>query len=111
MKLNSENIKKIICIVFAAIIFSEIVQNIGLVVDFIKYILGVFMPFILCGAISFILNVPMKKIESFLFRKSDKMKGAKRFFAFFITLLVGIFIISMATNHGKCKIYEKLQTN
>ena len=59
MDLNKENIRKIKeLIVFTALILIGLWKY-TLVLDILKFILGILMPFLIGGAIAFVLNVPM----------------------------------------------------
>ena len=74
MDLNKENIRKIKeLIVFTALILIGLWKY-TLVLDILKFILGILMPFLIGGAIAFVLNVPM----SFLERHILAMKNGKR---------------------------------
>ena len=65
--LNKENMKKIMCLILFTILVLVGVQNIGLVLAGVAFILGILFPFILGGAMAFVLNVPMTALEKRLF--------------------------------------------
>lgn len=98
MNLSKENVKKIIFIIFGAILFYEILENIGNIVICINKIISILFPFILGGAIAFIINVPMKHIEKHLFmkRKGEKIKTVRRATALFITITAFLGVIAFA---------------
>ena len=76
MNLDKETIKKIRgLIVFTAIILIGL-WNYEVVLDGLGFIGRVIFPFVLGGAIAFVLNVPMHFIEEKFFR-SKKMKKNK----------------------------------
>jgi len=97
MDFNRENMKKIFCIIlFAGAVFWG-AGNVSTLRDILSYILGVVFPFILGGCIAFILNVPMRFIESTFFdkyggRHIKLVKKIKRPVSFILTLL---FVISL----------------
>lgn len=67
MDLNKENIRKIKeLIVFTALILIGLWKY-TLVLDILKFILGILMPFLIGGAIAFVLNVPMSFLERHIF--------------------------------------------
>ena len=69
MNLDKETIKKIRgLIVFTAIILIGL-WNYEVVLDGLGFIGRVIFPFVLGGAIAFVLNVPMHFIEEKVFRK------------------------------------------
>ena len=77
MNLTKENMKKILLIITFTILVFTSIQNIPIVVKGFKFILGIIFPFIIGGAIAFILNVPMKMIERIF--KNVKNSKAKKF--------------------------------
>lgn len=97
MELNKETIKKIIGILFAGIVFYCGLQNLPVVLSALKYVIGIFLPFLLGGAIAFILNIPMRHIEKYLFPANPKLASLRRPLAFVITLLllIGILVLVM----------------
>lgn len=98
MELNKSNIKKILLIIFAAMIFFYALNNVGIVMDFFGMIINLFFPFILGCAIAFIINVPMNKIEKILFSKakSRSLKKAGRPVSLVITILLVLAVLAGA---------------
>lgn len=64
--------KKILLIVLISIIFYLTLQNLSSVINYAKKILGLLSPFLIGLVIAFILNVPMKMLESIFFPSSKK---------------------------------------
>ncbi len=95
MDLNKETIKKIIFILFSAIAFYCALQNASVVIAVFFHILGLFMPFLLGGAIAFILNIPMSRIEGLLFKKDERFRSLHRPLAYLITLLLTIGVLTL----------------
>lgn len=90
---NKKDVKKIIFVIFSAILFYLGVQNIGIVMDAAGWFFGVISPFVLGAVIAFIVNVPMSRIEYHLFQKrSSKMKG-QRAISFVVTLALVITVL------------------
>ena len=79
MELNKENIKKIRWLIAFAVLLYLGVQNLSVVLKYIKLLWGLLLPFILGGAMAFVLNVPMSFLERHLFGKvkEKKTKGAQ----------------------------------
>lgn len=68
--------KKIICLITFAVLLYVGSLNFSTVLKYVVAFWGLLAPFILGGAIAFILNVPMKWIEGHVFGKGKK-KGNK----------------------------------
>lgn len=97
MNLDKENMKKIRgLIVFTAIILVG-VWNYKVVLDGLGFIGSVIFPFVLGGAIAFVLNVPMRYIEERLFgsKKMKKNKAAQRLARPASFLLTLIFVVGI----------------
>ncbi len=100
MELNSKNIKKILLIIFfGALIFSA-VQNIGMVFNGIKTVLGVFSPVITALCIAFVLNVLLTALETKVFKFWDKAKKPfvlklKRPVCLVLTYLAALGIVAL----------------
>ena len=70
--------KAIIFTGIAIILFYWCIGNLSTIGNWLQYVLGLVSPFILGGAIAFIVNVPMRNIEKKLFQgkcgKADSHK-------------------------------------
>ncbi|MSS64456.1 AI-2E family transporter [Velocimicrobium porci] len=98
MNLNKKNVNKIRGLILFAILLFVMAQNITSIFDFVMTIIGLIFPFILGACIAFILNVPMKAIETTLFRKNDSGKLVYKFkrpisLVLSILLVIGIVFI------------------
>lgn len=91
--LSRSNIKKILLIAFAIIIFFLALQNLGSVGHALGKVWSVLYPFVLGGAIAFIINVPMKALETHVFKKPFK---GRRLVSYLITLIVILGLIALA---------------
>ena len=63
MKEESTSIKKMVLVIFFAVVLYTISQNISNILNILTTILNIFLPFLLGCAIAFILNIPMNMIE------------------------------------------------
>lgn len=72
MELNKKNILRLILIIFAAILFFTLVQNLDATTAVIGSILRILSPFILGICMAFIVNVPMRFLEVKVFAKAGK---------------------------------------
>lgn len=95
MILDKKTIWKIIGIITAAAIIFAIFRNFTAVLDFIKGVAAIFLPFVVGAAIAFVINVPMRAIEKKLFPKSGKLDKVRRPLAFVLTLLAVVAVVSV----------------
>ncbi len=95
MTLDKKTIWKIIGIITAAAIILAIFRNFTTVLDFIKGVAAIFLPFAVGAAIAFVINVPMRAIEKNLFPKSRKLDKVRRPLAFVLTLLAVLAVVSV----------------
>lgn len=91
MKIEKKTIYRIFLCVLGCIAFYWLLHETDRVKTVIQYLGGIFSPFLLGGVIAFILNVPMRAIESKLkFIKSEK---PQRIAAILLTLLaIGLVV-------------------
>lgn len=76
MDLNKENMKRIMTLIVFTILVLLGLQNIGLVLGGLFFLLNILFPFILGGALAFVLNLPMQAIERRLFG-GEKLRQSK----------------------------------
>lgn len=67
LNLNKDNIKKLLLIIVFAIAVFTAFQKLDLIFYYIGLTLSISLPFIIGGAIAFVLNVPMSAIEKYIF--------------------------------------------
>ena len=72
MDLNKENMRKIRELIVFTIVILIGLWKYTLIADFLGFILNIIFPFLLGGAIAFILNVPMSFLESKIFGNDGK---------------------------------------
>lgn len=75
-------------------------EHINIVFGFLTWLLGILTPFILAGVFIFILNVPLKLIEKYLFRSKKKPAGplkerSRRPIAIALSITIFVFIIGV----------------
>ena len=78
--------KYLLAVVCGGVAFYCALQNLGTVFTALGWLLGVLWPFLLGGAIAFILNVPMRAIERQLFPKKRRLNRLRRPLALVLTL-------------------------
>lgn len=76
MELNRENMRKIKELIVFTILILIALWKYTLVLDLLSFIFGILFPFLLGGAIAFVLNVPMNFIERKVFAPAVE-KGNK----------------------------------
>jgi len=72
MNLNRETMKKLMLLIAFTVLLLVGVQRLNVVFGAIGFLWNICFPFILGGAIAFILNVPMTALEKQLFPDKDK---------------------------------------
>ena len=98
MQWNKQNIKWLLLVIFSGIAFFCVLQNLRLVFAACKGLIGILAPFLLGGAIAFILNVPMRAIERYLTPRNGKPSSLRRTAALLLTLLAFAGVIGLACN-------------
>lgn len=96
MEISKQTKKHLIQIIAFAILLYCGIEHFGVVIAVFRFILGILMPFLIGGAIAFVLNVPMKKIEKHLFAKNKKMERFKRPLAYVLALLCVLGVLTLA---------------
>jgi len=92
---DREDFKKWMFLILFGVLSYFLVNNLILLWNIIVTIFNVFLPFILGGAIAFILNIPMTKIENFILKrvKNDKLKPLIRIVSIALSLIIFVLII------------------
>ena len=100
MELNKENMKKIRWLIAFSVLLYLGVQNLDVVLKYVKIVWGLLLPFVLGGAMAFVLNVPMAFIERHVFgkakEKEDRRGRAAAKFARPVSLLFSIVLVVLA---------------
>ncbi len=108
--MDRKTVKTLIGIIFAGILFYVVLENLGVVLNGLRAVIGVSMPFILGACIAFIINVPMKGVEKLLRQKTDRLKKTLRPVSFIITLALVTGVIAIAMNIIIPQLGETLYT-
>ena len=98
MKLDKENMRKLKELILFTIIILIALWNYTLLFNWIRFAFGIIFPFLLGGAIAFVLNVPMSFLEEKIFgnRYMKEKKVARRLarpLSFVLTLLIVIGVV------------------
>lgn len=91
IKINDKNHRSLLKVVIISIIFYFILYNITEVWKFLGYFVGILSPFILGGALAFVIKIPMNFIENKLL-KNMKNKNRKRGLSIFLSILI-VFLV------------------
>ena len=114
MELNKNNIKKLLGLITFTVLLYVGLQNLLLVMGALYFVFDLIFPFILGAAIAFIINVPMKAIESRFFSKVSKPNSfrnkLKRPISLIITLLLVIGVVVMVMLMVVPEIINTLRT-
>lgn len=98
MNLDKENLKKIRGLILFTIVVLIVLWKYSLVLDALAFVLRIVFPFLLGGAIAFILNVPMHFLEKTLFyNKKGKVwvQRLARPLSLVLTILFVLGVISL----------------
>lgn len=77
MELSNETVRKIRGLVVFTALITACLWKYDVVVKALAFVFHIILPFVLGGAIAFVLNVPMNFVQRNLFNE-DKIKGKKR---------------------------------
>ena len=97
MEWNWQTVKQLLLVVCGGVAFYCALQNLAAVFAALGWLLGVLWPFLLGGAIAFILNVPMRAIERGLFSGNRRMNKIRRPLALVLTLAAVIGVLTLAS--------------
>lgn len=99
MDIKTKPMKKIMFLIFFAILTWWLFDNFKFLGSSIGLLIGILAPFIIGLVLSFILNKPMSFVESKLFGKSGPFNGLKdkykRLISFLITFILFILILGI----------------
>lgn len=90
---NNAQYKFIMLIILEIAVLIFLVTNISIIPETLRIVGNLFFPFLLGGAIAFVINVPMKKIEHFLIDQFKLKHSLSRAIAllFAIIFVIGLF--------------------
>lgn len=92
MKLDNKE-KQLLKVLLLAILFYFVILRLDAVAVAASGIISLLKPFLIGGAVAFIINVPMVKVEKRL--KKTKLKKGRRGLAFLITLILLIMAVAL----------------
>ena len=93
MELNKDNIKKILGLITFAILLYVGLQNLVLVIGAVYFVFNLIFPFVLGAAIAFVINVPMKAVETRLFHKAKKPSRLRNKLSRPISLIITLILV------------------
>ncbi|MFR1618286.1 MAG: AI-2E family transporter [Dysosmobacter welbionis] len=96
MEWNKQKIKGLLLVVCGGVAFYCALQRLDAVLAALGWLLGILAPFLLGGALAFILNVPMRAIERHLFPRNQKGAKLRRPLALVLTLVAVIGVLALA---------------
>lgn len=96
MELSGSTKRHIMQIIAFAILLYCGIEHFDVVIGAVCFAAGIVMPFLIGGALAFIINVPMKKLEKLLFPRNKKLVKWRRPLAYVLTLACVIGIITLA---------------
>lgn len=92
MDLSRETIKKLRGLIVFTILILVGLWNLSVVLEAVGFIWGILFPFVLGGAIAFVINVPMSFIEKTLFGEKENRGRWKRKLARPLSLVITIVL-------------------
>ena len=98
MQLDKENIRKLRGLIVFTLVILVGLLKLNVVLDGIGFILHILFPFLLGGAIAFVLSVPMNRIDKRLFGKAkegSKLDKASAPLSLIITLILVLAVLSL----------------
>ena len=98
MQLDRENIRKLRGLIVFTLIILVGLLRFDVVLDAVGFILHILFPFLLGGAIAFVLSVPMNHIDKRLFGKAkegNKLDKASAPLSLIITLILVLAVLSL----------------
>lgn len=99
MDLNKKNMQKICLLILFAISVYWVMNNALVFTNGLAYVISLISPFIIGGAIAFILNAPMKVFEKCLIGLSDKkhmgfLKKCSRMLSIVLSIVLVLLVIA-----------------
>ena len=97
MEWNKQTIKGLLAVVCGGVAFYWVLQNLWALGGAVGWLLGILAPFLLGGAIAFILNVPMRAIERNLMPRAKSAARFRRPLALVLTLVGVLGVLALAS--------------
>ena len=109
MEWNKQNIKGLLLVVCGGVAFYCALQNLDVVWGAVRGLLGILAPFLLGGALAFVLNVPMRAIERHLLQNSRRGAKLRRPLALVRTLLAVLGVLALSIIREIPAAFDRLQ--
>ena len=97
MEWNKQTIKGLLAVVCGGVAFYWVLQNLWALGGAVGWLLGILAPFLLGGAIAFILNVPMRAIERNLMPRAKSAARFRRPMALVLALVGVLGVLALAS--------------
>ena len=97
MEWNKQTIKGLLAVVCGGVAFYWVLQNLWALGGAVSWLLGILAPFLLGGAIAFILNVPMRAIERNLMPRAKSAARFRRPLALVLALVGVLGVLALAS--------------
>ncbi len=97
MEWNKQTVKGLLLVVCGGAAFYCAIQHLDAVAGAVAWLLGILAPFLLGGAIAFVLNVPMRAIERHLLQKNRRADKLRRPLALVLTLIAVVGVLTLAS--------------
>ena len=97
MEWNKQTIKGLLAVVCGGVAFYWVLQNLWTLGGAVGWLLGILAPFLLGGAIAFILNVPMRAIERNLMPRAKSAARFRRPLALVLALVGVLGVLALAS--------------
>lgn len=98
MEWNKQSVKSLLLVVCGGVAFYCALQHLKAVIAAIAWLVGILSPFLLGGAIAFVLNVPMRAIERHLRFRGRRSAALHRPLALMLTLVAVIAVLVLASS-------------
>ncbi|MDD3403649.1 MAG: AI-2E family transporter [Hespellia sp.] len=95
MEISNKTIKKLRGLIVFTLVILVGLWKFNIVLEVLQFLMGIIFPFILGGAIAFIINVPMSFLEKKLFRQGEKKKRFARPASLIVTIFLVIGVIAL----------------
>ena len=96
MEWNRQSIKGLLIVVCGGAAFYCLLQHLDAVWGAARWLMGILAPFLIGGALAFVLNVPMRAIERHMGTAGGRAAGLRRPAALVLTLLAVIAVLALA---------------
>ncbi len=114
MELSKDTVKKIMFLIVFTVLIAVLFFNFKVVIDVVKFFIGILVPFIIGTILAFIVNLPMKFFERILFPEKAKknykfMKKIARPVSLILALLAIIGILCLVIFVVVPQLYQSVR--